>query len=160
MEMMGGVSPYKKYEEFQAKLKENFGDPNEWDTRIFEIMTMQQGTKTADEHVHDFKITAFESGYVGIALICEFKRSLNKGLRERLNNLDKQPVTIDDWATEAMRLDRQWRQAKQEEAIFSKMGSSRDIQTRVPPRYGQQQQQQYRPPYQQQWHQQQQQPPQ
>jgi hypothetical protein len=80
LEMMEGVIPYKKYEEFQAKLKENFGDPNEQDTRIFEVTMMQQGTKMADEHIHDFRLAVYESGDEGIALICEFKCSLNKGL--------------------------------------------------------------------------------
>jgi Zinc knuckle/Retrotransposon gag protein len=151
LEMMEGVSTYETYEEFQAELKKNFGDPNEQDSRIFEITTMQQGTKTADEHCHDFRLAAYQSGYEGTALIREFKRSLNKGLRERLNNLDKRPVTIFEWHDEAMRLDRQWRQARQEEAIFSRIGSS-GAQTRAPPRYGQQPQQQWqqqRPPQQQ-----------
>jgi hypothetical protein len=113
LEMIEGISPYKTYEQFQAKLKENFGDPNEQDTRIFEITMMQQGTKMADKHCHDFRLAAYKSGYEGITLIHEFKCSLNKGLQEHLDNLDEQPVTIDDWVAEAMRLDRQWRQVKQ-----------------------------------------------
>jgi hypothetical protein len=73
LEMMEGFSPYEMYEEFQRKLKENFGDPNEQDTRIFEMTTMQQGSKMADEHCHDFRLAVYESGYKGITLICEFK---------------------------------------------------------------------------------------
>jgi hypothetical protein len=80
LEMMEGVSPYEMYKEFQRKLKENFSDPNEQDTQIFEITTMQQGSKTADEHCHDFRLAVYESGYEGITLIHKFKQSLNKGL--------------------------------------------------------------------------------
>jgi len=40
---------------------------------VFQITTMVQGDKTADEHVQDFKIVAHGSGYVGTPLIYEFK---------------------------------------------------------------------------------------
>ena len=95
-----------------------FGDPNEKDTKVFTITTINQGEKSADEHVQDFKLATFDSGYEGVALIYEFKCSLNKGLCEKLNNLERRPLKIEDWYSEAMRLDRQWRQAKTKEKIF------------------------------------------
>jgi hypothetical protein len=44
--------------------------------------------------VQDFKLAAYDSGYEGVALIYEFKCSLTKGLREKLNNLDKRPTRL------------------------------------------------------------------
>jgi hypothetical protein len=96
-----------------------FGDPNITDTKIFEITSIVQGERTADEHVQDFKIAAHGSGWDGLPLIYEFKRSLSRPLREKLNNLERRPTTIEGWYSEAMRLDRQWRQAKLEEKVFS-----------------------------------------
>ena len=111
--------PLSTHDELMKDIEQTFGDPNEQDTKVFAITTITQGDRTADEHVQEFKIAEHNSGYTGTALIYEFKRSLNKGLREKLNNLERRPVTIKDWYEEAMRLDRQWRQAKAEEKIFS-----------------------------------------
>jgi hypothetical protein len=110
--------PLSTRDDLIKDIEVTFGDPNEQDTKVFAITTITQGDKTADEHVQDFKLAEYNSGYTGTALIYEFKRSLNKGLREKLNNLDRRPVTIKEWYDEAMRLDRQWRQAKTEEKIF------------------------------------------
>jgi hypothetical protein len=118
-EIMDGTMPFETANELLDTIEETFGDPNKEDSRVFKITTMVQGDKTADEHVEDFKIAAHESGYTGKPLVYEFKRSLNKGLRERLNNLERRPLTIMGWYSEAMRLDRQWRQAKLEEQMFS-----------------------------------------
>jgi hypothetical protein len=43
-----------------------FGDPNEKDTKVFTITTITQGEKTADEHVQDFKLAGYDSGYEGM----------------------------------------------------------------------------------------------
>ena len=111
--------PMSTHDDLIKDIEQTFGDPNEQDTKVFAITTITQGDKTADEHVQEFKLAEHNSGYTGTALIYEFKRSLNKGLREKLNNLERRPVTIKDWYDEAMRLDHQWRQAKAEEKIFS-----------------------------------------
>jgi hypothetical protein len=104
-EIMDGESPFETVDALLETIEETFRDPNKEDMRVFEITTMVQGTKTADEHVHEFKIAAHESGYTGKPLVYEFKRSLNKALRERLNNLERRPHNIDGWYQEAMRLD-------------------------------------------------------
>ena len=121
--MMEGEQVFEDSKELLETIRKTFGDPNE-DTHVFQITTMVQGDKTADEHVQDFKIAAHGSGYVGTLLIYEFKRSLNKGLREWLNNLEHRPITIKDWYNEAMQLDCQWRQAHTEEKMF---GSYRNM---------------------------------
>ena len=110
--------PITSCEDLIRDIEMTFGDPNEKDTKVFTITTINQGEKSADEHVQDFKLATFDSGYEGVALIYEFKCSLNKGLCEKLNNLERRPLKIEDWYSEAMRLDRQWRQAKAEEKIF------------------------------------------
>jgi hypothetical protein len=71
--MMMGVSPYHDYMQFHEKLKETFGDSNKQDTRIFEVTMIQQGAKTADEHVCSFRLAQYKSGSEGVALIHKFK---------------------------------------------------------------------------------------
>jgi hypothetical protein len=110
--------PKDSLDELITNIKTMFGNPNKKDTKVFTTMTITQGEKTADEHVQDFKLAVYDSGYKGVALIYEFKCLLTKGLREKLNNLDKRPYEIEEWYSEAMHIDRQWRQAKAKEKIF------------------------------------------
>jgi hypothetical protein len=95
-------------------IKEEFGDPDRKATKIYKLGTIQQGDRTADEHVLAFNKIARSSGYSGDALTEEFKRILNSKLRERISNLDNVPGSVDKWYHQAMRLDRQWRRARQE----------------------------------------------
>lgn len=86
--------PLSTCDDLIKDIEVTFGDPNEQDTKVFAITTIMQGDKTADEHVQEFKLAKYNSGYTGTALIYEFKRSLNKGLREKLTNLDLRPPAI------------------------------------------------------------------
>jgi hypothetical protein len=106
--IMAGECPFTSGDELMEAIVKMFRDPNKEDTGVFEITTMNQGDKTADKHVQDFKIAVHEANYTGAALIHKFKCSLNKGLRERLNNLENRLFMITGWYNEAMQLDRQW----------------------------------------------------
>ena len=64
------------------------------------------------------------TGYARCALIEEFKRSLNGDLRKRILEGDTIPTTINGWFERATRLDRQWRQAKVEEAYYTDRNSN------------------------------------
>ena len=116
-----GKPQHKMLEDFFNTIKEEFGDPDKQATKIYKLRTITQGDHTADEHVLAFRKAARSSGYGGEALIEEFKRSLNSRLRERVSNLDNVPETIDGWYRQAMRLDRQWRRAKQEADYYNRM---------------------------------------
>ncbi|KAF8231231.1 hypothetical protein L208DRAFT_1018078, partial [Tricholoma matsutake] len=54
-EIMNGESPFETADELMESIISTFGDPNKEDPKMFEITTMEQGSKTADEHVQDFK---------------------------------------------------------------------------------------------------------
>jgi hypothetical protein len=64
-EIMDGESLFGTVNALLKTIEETFSDPNKEDTWVFEITTMVQGTKTADKHVHEFKIAAHEPGYTG-----------------------------------------------------------------------------------------------
>jgi hypothetical protein len=123
-DMEKGVPKHETLEAFFETLKEEFGDPDKKAMKIYKLCTLVQGDHTADEHVQTFKKAARGAPYYGNALIEEFKRSLHSRLRERISNLDNVPETIEGWYHQAMRLDRQWRQAKKESEYYAKMTGS------------------------------------
>jgi hypothetical protein len=120
-DMEKGVLKHTTLEAFFEMLKEEFGDPDKQATKIYKLRTLVQGNHTTDEHVQTFKKAVWGAGYYGNALIEEFKCSLHSRLRERISNLDNVPETIEGWYHQAMRLDRQWRQAKKESEYYVKM---------------------------------------
>src|SRR5262249_23199517 len=107
-------------EELFDNLRANFGDIDEESTAVGKLRLIEQGGKTCDEHVQEFKRIARDSGYTGRALMEEYKRSLNTRLRKALMESESPPTTITSWYERSMKLDRQWRQAKAEEAYYHK----------------------------------------
>jgi hypothetical protein len=122
-QLKDGDEPFADIDGFWSKLEDEFGDPDKQSTKVFRLRTIQQGENTADEHVQSFKKIARGSGYFGIALVQEFKRSLNRPLREKISNAEIPPTTIEQWYAKAMRMDRQWRQVKAEERLYASGGT-------------------------------------
>ena len=85
---------------------------------------MQEGDKPADEHIQDFKNVALEASYDGYLLVVEFKWSLNQGLHRWLTELQPGLVTIEQWYDEVIKVDHQWRIARDEEAFYGKVHKS------------------------------------
>jgi hypothetical protein len=75
-----GSLKFKTLDDLMVAIKEKFGDPNKWSTKIYKLQTILRADRTADEHVQSFRKAARGSGYKEYALIEEFKRSLNSGL--------------------------------------------------------------------------------
>jgi len=71
-------------EELWESLRINFGDADEESTAVGKLRLIEQGNKTCDEHVQEFRRIARDSGYDGRALVEEYKRSLNQKLRMAL----------------------------------------------------------------------------
>jgi hypothetical protein len=130
-DMEKGMPKHTMLEAFFEMLKEEFSDPNKRATKIYKLHTLVQGDHTTDEHVQRFKKATWGAGYYGNVLIEEFKRSLHPRLRECISNLDNVPETIEGWYHQAMRLDRQWRQAKKESEYYAKMTGSARTQPRT-----------------------------
>ncbi|XP_006457183.1 hypothetical protein AGABI2DRAFT_146791 [Agaricus bisporus var. bisporus H97] len=105
-------------EELFDSLRNNFGDADEESMAVGKLRLIEQGSKSAEEHVQEFKRIAQDSGYEGRALIEEFKRSLSGRIRKVLMEAESPPTTIKSWYESSMKLDRQWRQAKPEEDYY------------------------------------------
>ncbi|PFH45648.1 hypothetical protein AMATHDRAFT_158337 [Amanita thiersii Skay4041] len=94
-------------------------DLNKQATAIQEIMTIKQGSKSAEEHVQLFKQSYMRSGYGETAGIHKFKWSLNSPLLDKCMAIPELLVTIEKWYKLVIRLDCQWRQAVAEHKVFT-----------------------------------------
>ena len=76
---------YKMVEEFLTSIKKEFGSREEELVKVVELRKLEQGERTMEEFVQEFKRAARGSKYKERPLIEEFKRGMNKGIRRKLN---------------------------------------------------------------------------
>jgi len=86
---------YESAEEFLKSLKKEFGEGEEELVKAAELRKLEQGGKTMEEFVQEFKRAARESGYEGRLLIEEFKRGMNGGIRRMLMEAENPPASIE-----------------------------------------------------------------
>jgi len=112
-------------EQLFAKIRNDFGETSEEERKIEQLRTIEQGGRTCNEYVQEFKKVARGSGYEGRPLIKEFKRGLNGAIRRKLAKTEEPPTTIGEWQERAVRLDRNQRQSRAEERVLGRnMGLS------------------------------------
>ena len=93
-ELAKGESEVESVEQLFMKIRNDFGETSEEERKIEQLRTIEQGERTCDEYVQEFKKVARESGYEGRPLIEEFKRGLNGVIRRKLAEAKKPPTTI------------------------------------------------------------------
>ena len=135
-ELETGEVEYESVEEFFTTLRKEFGGGEEESVKAAELRRMEQGGKTMEEYVQEFKRTARGSGYEGRPLIEEFKRGMNGGIRRKLMEAENPPVSIEQWYRRATALDRNWRESRREEERLKKkeVGGGRQEQKQILPR--------------------------
>jgi len=106
---------YESVGEFLAEIKKDFGGGDEESLKIAELKRIEQGGRTMEEFVQDFKRVARGSSYEGCSLIKEFKWDMNRAIRRKLMEAENQPGSIEQWFKRAIALDRNWRESKREE---------------------------------------------
>jgi len=84
------------------------------------LRTIEQGGRTCDEYVQEFKKVARGSGYEERPLIEEFKRGLSGAIRRKLAEAEELPSTIGEWQERVVRLDRNQRQSRAEERMLGR----------------------------------------
>jgi len=77
-----------------SKIRNDFGETSEEERKIEQLRTIEQGGRTCDKYVQEFKKVARGSGYEGRPLIEEFKRGLNRAIRRKLAEAEELPSTI------------------------------------------------------------------
>ena len=114
-ELESGEIEYELAEEFLMSLRKEFGGGEEESMKAVELRKMEQGGKTMEKFIQEFKRAARKSGYEGWPLMEEFKRGMNGGIWRKLMESENPPTFIEQWYRRATALDRNWRESRREE---------------------------------------------
>ena len=83
--------------------------------KVAELQRLEQGNKTMEEFIQEFRIAARESRYKEHPLIEEFKQGMNRAIRRKLMEAEYQPGTMEQWYERATTLDQNWRESRRKE---------------------------------------------
>jgi len=111
-ELESGKMEYETAEELLMTLKKEFGGGEEESVKAAKLRKLEQGGRTMEEFVQEFKQAARGSGYEGRPLVEEFKRGMNGGIRRKLMEAENPPTSIENWYRRATALDRNWRESE------------------------------------------------
>ena len=111
-ELEVGEIEYETAEEFLISLKKEFSGGEEKSVKVAELRKLEQGGRTMEEFVQEFKRAVRGSGYKGRLLIEKFKRGMNGGIRRKLIEAENQLASIEQWYKKAMALDKNWRESR------------------------------------------------
>jgi len=89
-----GILEYETAGEFLTDIKKEFGGEDEKATKIAELRRLEQGEKTIEEFVQEFRKVARGSEYEGRPLVEEFKKKMNRVIRKKLIEAEKPPTSI------------------------------------------------------------------
>jgi len=119
-EIEAGEIEYESVEEFLTSLKKEFGGGEEESVKTAELRKMEQGGKTMEKYVQEFKRAARGSGYEGRPLVEKFKRGMNGTIRRKLIEMENLLTSIEQWYRRVTVLDRNWRESRREEERLRK----------------------------------------
>ena len=114
-ELETGEMEYEMVEEFLMSLKKEFGGGEEESVKVAELRKLEQGGKTMEEFIQEFKRAARGSRYKRRPLVEEFKWEMNGEIRRKLMEVENPLTSIEQWYKRAMALDRNWRKSMREE---------------------------------------------
>ena len=94
-ELEVGEMEYKTVEEFLIALKKEFSGGEEKSVKAAELKKLEQGGRTMEEFVQEFKRAVRGSGYKGRPLVEKFKRGINGRIRKKLMEAENLPASIE-----------------------------------------------------------------
>ena len=115
MTLEAGEIEYETVEKFLISLKKEFGRREEKLVKVAELRKLEQGGRTMEEFVQEFKRAARGSGYKRRPLVEEFKMGMNGEIRRKLMKVENRPASIEQWYRRTTALDRNWRKSRREE---------------------------------------------
>jgi len=119
-ELAKGESEVESAEQLFTKIRNDFEETSEEERKIEQLRTIEQGERTCNEYIQEFKKVAKGSSYEGRPLIKEFKRGLNGAIRRKLAEAEEPPTTIGEWQERAVRLDKNQRQSRTEKRVLGR----------------------------------------
>ena len=84
-------------EELFTKIQQEFGEFNKESQKVDEPRLLEQGGRTVDKYIQEFRKAAKGSSYKGRVSIKEFKRGLNRVVRRRLAEAEMPSALIMQW---------------------------------------------------------------
>ena len=90
-----GELEYKSVGEFLAVIKKEFGGEEEESVKVAELKILEQGERTIEESIQEFRRAARGSRYKGRPLIEEFKRGMNGLIRRKLMEAERSSTSIE-----------------------------------------------------------------
>jgi len=96
-ELSKGELEVEIVEELFKKMRNEFRETGEEEKKVEQLRTIEQGGRTYNKYVQEFKKIARGSGYEGWPLIEEFKRGLNGEIRKKLAEVESPPSSIEEW---------------------------------------------------------------
>jgi len=96
-ELEAGELEFETVGEFLAEIKREFGREEEKSVKTVELRKLEQGGRTMEEFVQEFKRAARESRYEGRPLVEEFKRKMNGVIKKKLMEAKNQLGSIKQW---------------------------------------------------------------
>ena len=118
MTLEAGEIEYETVEKFLISLKKEFGRREEKLVKVAELRKLEQGGRTMEEFVQEFKRAARGSGYKRRPLVEEFKMGMNGEIRRKLMKVENLPASIEQWYRRTTALDRNWRKSRREEKML------------------------------------------
>jgi len=119
-ELEAGKVKYESVEEFLTSLRKEFRGGEEESVKAAELRKLEQGGRTMEEFVQEFKRAARGSRYEGRPLVEEFKRGMNRGIQRKLMEVENPLTSIEQWYQRTMALDRNWRESRREKERLRK----------------------------------------
>ena len=110
-----GEVEFESAGEFLLEIKREFGGRDKELVKVAELKKIEQGGRTMEEFIQDFKRVARGSRYKRHPLIEEFKQDINVMIRKKLMEAENQSDSIEQWFRRATALDRNWRESRKEE---------------------------------------------
>jgi len=135
-ELEAGEVEYELVEEFLLSLKKEFGGEEEELVKAAELRKLEQGGRTMEEFIQEFKRAARESRYKGRPLVEKFKREMNRVIRKKLMEAENQPDSIEQWFRRVTALNRNWRESRRkEERLRGRKNREKKLRSRSKSRY-------------------------
>ena len=103
-----GESEVESVEQLFTKIRNNFEETSEEERKIEQLRTIEQGGRTCNKYMQEFKKVARGSNYERRPLIEEFKRGLNRSIRRKLVEAEEPLTTTGEWQERTVRLDRNY----------------------------------------------------
>ena len=94
-ELESGEVEYESVEEFLTILRKELGGGEEESVKAAELRKLEQGGRTMEEFVQEFKRVARGNGYERRPLVEEFKRGMNGGIRRKLMEAENPPASME-----------------------------------------------------------------